>query len=95
MPEKLERTSFVDTEPDLPEDQNILHPASPVPPIPSDSINVLIPSSPRRFERLDLMPPPSETSVTASRALGKEFKECITLQTEGKLPFYMNPESER
>lgn len=42
-----------------------------------------------------MMPPPTGTSVVASRALGKEFKEIVKLQERGELPFYVDPESDR
>lgn len=53
------------------------------------------PSPDERFEKLQLIPPPTETSVIASRTLAKEFKNLVKLQNGNALPFYINPESER
>jgi hypothetical protein len=39
------------------------------------------------------MPPPTETSITASKTLQREFKTII--QTEDDLPFYVDPEADR
>lgn len=53
------------------------------------------PSPEERFEKLQLMPPPEETSITASKTLAKEFKSLVQLQNENALPFYINPETNR
>lgn len=53
------------------------------------------PSSEERFDKLQLMPPPTQTSLIASKTLAKEFKGLIKLQNENALPFYINPETER
>jgi hypothetical protein len=53
------------------------------------------PSPESRFEKLQLMPPPTETSVIASKTLAKEFKSLVRLQNENALPFYIDPEGDR
>jgi hypothetical protein len=92
MPEKLIRMTYIDDDPYQPEDEEILN-LSKLDTI--KPVTLFTPSLPDRFAKIQLMPPPSETSVAASRALAKEFKGLMTLQAEGKLPFYMDPESER
>lgn len=87
MPEQIPSSTFIDTEPDDETDSRILQPAI--------SKATFDPSPPSRFERLQLMPPPTETSVSASKTLGKEFKSLVTLQEENKLPFYISPDTDR
>ena len=53
------------------------------------------PSPHSRLAKLQLMPPPNQTSVIASKTLAKEFKSLVKLQNENALPFYINPESDR
>jgi hypothetical protein len=85
MPEQLERMTFIDTEANDEMDAGILDP-------PKSSF---VPSPEERFLRLRLMPPPTETSIVASRSLQKELKALIKLQREDKLPFYINPDTAR
>ena len=88
MPEQLLRTTYVDDQPDDVDDGKLLGlAASPKP--------VFVPSHPSRFSNLQLMPPPTATSIVATRALSKEFKSLVKQQSEGKLPFYMDPGSDR
>nr|XP_031859462.1 uncharacterized protein CI109_005108 [Kwoniella shandongensis]KAA5526534.1 hypothetical protein CI109_005108 [Kwoniella shandongensis] len=89
MPEKLKRTTYIDDEPDDETDYKILHPDPPPAPIKSFK-----PTLKSRIGRIQQMPPPSETSVVASKALGKEFKTLVKAQGEGKLPFYVDPETD-
>ena len=84
MPEKLVRTTYADDMPDDEEDKEIIRPSP-----------IFTPSPKSRFDRLQTMPPPSETTSVASRALSKEFKGLIKLQVEGKLPFHIDPETDR
>ncbi|WVQ77891.1 hypothetical protein IAR50_007596 [Cryptococcus sp. DSM 104548] len=88
MPAKLAPTPYKDTQPDDEFDSNIINP--PLPKI----INGFKPTLESRLPNLQLMPPPTETSVMASKALGKEFKACIKAQGEGKLPFHADPNSD-
>jgi len=81
MPEQLVRVAFDDPELDDETDSKLLKPPAPT----------FIPSPPDRFRRLNLMPPPTETSSVASKALQKEFKNLIKLQIENALPFYIDP----
>jgi hypothetical protein len=73
----------VDKEEDDETDRNLLKP-------PSCSFT---PSDPQRLLKLDLMPPPIETSTVASKALQKEFRSLIKLQKEDALPFYIDPDT--
>nr|XP_019007506.1 uncharacterized protein I206_07767 [Kwoniella pini CBS 10737]OCF46287.1 hypothetical protein I206_07767 [Kwoniella pini CBS 10737] len=91
MPEKLIRKRFDDKEPDDQTDREILHP--PVPP-PKQKETMFRPSPPTRYGRLERLPPPTETSIVASKALGKEFKSIIKAQQEGDLPFWVDPDTE-
>jgi ubiquitin-conjugating enzyme E2 Q len=81
MPEQLIKALFVDKEEDDEIDAKLLKA-----PAPS-----FIPSSPERFAKLRLMPPPTETSSVASKALQKEFKSLVKLQEKDELPFYIDP----
>jgi ubiquitin-conjugating enzyme E2 Q len=81
MPEQLVKASFIDKEEDDETDAELLKA-----PAPS-----FIPSSPGRFAKLRLMPPPTETSSVASKALQKEFKSLVKLQEKDELPFYVDP----
>jgi ubiquitin-conjugating enzyme E2 Q len=81
MPEQLVKVAFIDQEPDDETDSKLLKPIAPT----------FIPSPPERFSKLNLMPPPTETSSIASKALQKEFKNLIKLQNENALPFYIDP----
>ena len=81
MPEQLRKVLFVDTEEDDETDAKLLKA-----PTPS-----FIPSSPQRFANLRLMPPPTETSSVASKALQKELKSLVKLQEKDELPFYIDP----
>jgi ubiquitin-conjugating enzyme E2 Q len=81
MPEQLVKVAFIDQEPDDETDSKLLKPPAPT----------FVPSPPERFARLNLMPPPTETSSIASKALQKEFKNLIKLQNENALPFYIDP----
>jgi ubiquitin-conjugating enzyme E2 Q len=81
MPEQLVKASFIDKEEDDETDAKLLKA-----PAPS-----FIPSSPGRFAKLRLMPPPTETSSVASKALQKEFKSLVKLQEKDELPFYIDP----
>jgi ubiquitin-conjugating enzyme E2 Q len=85
MPEQLKRMTFIDKEADDEMDAGILNP-------PSSNFT---PSPEDRFAKLELMPPPTETSTVASKALQKEFKALIGLQRANSLPFYINPDTER
>ncbi|WVQ99753.1 hypothetical protein IAU59_006895 [Kwoniella sp. CBS 9459] len=51
-----------------------------------------VPSPQTRFERLELLPPPSENSIVASKTLAKEWKTLIKSQEAGELPFYVDPD---
>jgi hypothetical protein len=84
MPEQLVKVTFVDTEPDDETDAKLWKV-----PIPS-----FIPSGPERFAKLRLMPPPTDNSTIASKALRKELRNFIQLQKEDSLPFYINPETD-
>lgn len=81
MPDQLVKVSFVDKEEDDETDTKLLKA-----PAPS-----FIPSGPERFRKLNLMPPPTETSTIASKALQKEFKGLVKLQQRDELPFYIDP----
>jgi len=81
MPEQLVKVSFIDKEEDDETDAKLLKA-----PAPS-----FIPSSAERFAKLRLMPPPTETSRVASKALQKEFKSLVKLQEKDELPFYIDP----
>jgi len=81
MPEQLLKVLFVDTEEDDETDAKLLKA-----PTPS-----FIPSSPERLANLRLMPPPTETSSVASKALQKELKSLVKLQENDDLPFYIDP----
>lgn len=91
MPSTLEWCGFLDDEEDDEEQQALLR--SPLPPPPNKV--VFEPSPHTRYERLTLMPPPTETSTLASKALQREFKQVVTLQQKGELPFYVDPENPR
>jgi hypothetical protein len=80
LPKKVEPQRFIDLAEDDVTDQKLLKKA--FEPSPAD-----------RFARLRLMPPPTETSITASKTLQREFKTII--QTEDDLPFYVDPEADR
>jgi ubiquitin-conjugating enzyme E2 Q len=80
MPEQLVKMSFMDKEEDDETDAKLLKA-----PAPS-----FIPSSPERFTKLRLMPPPTETSIVASKALQKEFRSLVKLQERDELPFYID-----
>jgi hypothetical protein len=82
MPDKLKKKKFVDKEEDDEGDAKI-YAASTIKFTPSDKT---------RLNRLQLMPPPQSTSVSATRALGKEFKELVRLQDQGELPFHLDPD---
>lgn len=86
MPEKLSKKKHTDKSVDDEEDAKIMG---------VDLKSTYKPSPQSRFDLLQLMPPPSGTSVVASKALGKEFKNLIKLQEEGQLPFYLNPDTDR
>lgn len=88
---KLSRTTYIDDEPFDELDARIKQGPVSVPKV----MHSFKPSAASRFERLQLMPPPTETSVVATRALGKEFKTLVKLQGEGKLPFYLDPNTDR
>ncbi|WVQ67429.1 uncharacterized protein L199_005626 [Kwoniella botswanensis] len=90
MPEKLTRTTYIDEEPNDKTDHDIFHP-SPTPPKPQ---NTFKPSPQSRYDRMESLPPPTETSVVASKALGKELKAVVKAQEEGGLPFWVNPDVE-
>jgi len=81
MPEQLSTVILMDDEEDDETDTNLLKPP----------VSSFIPSPPERFAKLDLMPPPTETSTVASKALQKEFKSLVKLQTNDVLPFYIDP----
>jgi hypothetical protein len=81
MPEQLVKVAFKDNEPDDETDSNLLKPPAPI----------FTPSAPSRFAKLELMPPPIETSTVASKALQKEFKSLVKLQEKDALPFYVDP----
>jgi ubiquitin-conjugating enzyme E2 Q len=81
MPEQLVKVALVDKEEDDETDAKLLKA-----PAPS-----FIPSGPERFTKLRLMPPPTETSSVASKALQKEFKSLVKLQERDELPFYIDP----
>lgn len=87
MPESLQPCAFVETETDDECDAKIFNPV-PVRP-------VFTPSPATRFNRLQMMPPPIETSTVASKALGKELKNLVRLQEDNVLPFYINPDTDR
>ncbi|KAK8864709.1 hypothetical protein IAR55_001963 [Kwoniella newhampshirensis] len=59
------------------------------PPQPA-AIKLFKPTMTTRMKQVELLPPPSETSVVASKALGKEYKTLIGAQEGGKLPFYID-----
>ncbi|RSH89058.1 hypothetical protein EHS25_002724 [Saitozyma podzolica] len=82
MPDKLKKKKFVDKEEDDEGDAKI-YAASTIKFTPSDKT---------RLNRLQLMPPSQSTSVSATRALGKEFKELVRLQDQGELPFHLDPD---
>ncbi|WWD03208.1 hypothetical protein V865_001258 [Kwoniella europaea PYCC6329] len=90
MPEKLTRTSYIDDEPDDKTDYDIFNP----PPPPPKPQNTFKPSPQSRYARMESLPPPTETSVVASKALGKELKAVVKAQEEGGLPFWVNPDVE-
>jgi Uma2 family endonuclease len=69
MPQKLIRTTYVDDEDDDETDQKIFQP----PP----RVKLFEPSPATRFARLQLMPPPTSTSTTATRTLSKELKTVV------------------
>jgi len=81
MPEQLIKVLFEDKEEDDDTDAKLLKA-----PTPS-----FIPSPAERFAKLRLMPPPTETSSVASKALQKEFKSLVKLQERDELPFYIDP----
>jgi ubiquitin-conjugating enzyme E2 Q len=81
MPEQLVKMAFIDEEEDDETDAKLLKA-----PAPS-----FMPSSSERFAKLRLMPPPTETSSVASKALQKEFKSLVKLQEKDELPFYIDP----
>jgi ubiquitin-conjugating enzyme E2 Q len=89
MPEKFIRTTYVDDNEDDADDAKIY-----VEPESKRKVATFVPSDRARLDKLQLMRPPSEMSVVASRVLGKEFTALIKLQDEGKLPFYVNQEVE-
>ena len=84
MPDKYTKYEFFDEEPDDADDARFL--PSPV---------RFTPSPQSRFQRLELMPPPSATSTMATRALQKEFKAVVKAQKDGELPFYIDPDTDR
>lgn len=87
LPQRLGRASYEDTEPDLPAEQRICGTE------PKKSAFERSPQS--RYDRLEVMPAPVETSIVASRALGKEFKALVKQQLEtGDLPFFIDPEND-
>ncbi len=77
-------TIFVDDEADDPEDEKILNPRKKFEPSPRS-----------RYDKLQLMQPPTANSVAATTALGKAFKEVLKAQQGGELPFYVDPDTER
>ncbi|WWC62233.1 uncharacterized protein I303_104829 [Kwoniella dejecticola CBS 10117] len=87
MPEKLTRTKFVDKEPNDQTDHDILHP-------PKKQKIDFKPSPQSRFHKIQLLPPPKDTSVVASKAIAKELKAIVKAQAEGDLPFWINPDVE-
>ena len=79
--------SYNDEEPDLLAEQTILGT------VPKKWAFERSPQS--RYDRLELMPAPIETSIVASRALGKEFKALVKQQqSEEGLPFFIDPEND-
>ncbi|WRT66695.1 uncharacterized protein IL334_003656 [Kwoniella shivajii] len=94
MPEKLKRTKFKDNDPDDKTDRDILHPPANSSKAAKCNENGFNPSPQSRYEGLELLPPPSETSTVANKSLGKEFKALISAQEEGGLPFYINPDTD-
>ncbi|WVR06740.1 hypothetical protein IAU60_003775 [Kwoniella sp. DSM 27419] len=97
MPEKLEPVAFVDDDPDDVTDHAIFHPAA----NKTDTVQGnrpktgFDPSPSSRFEKLELLPPPTETSIVATKTLGKELKALIETQEHGELPFYIDPDGEK
>ena len=86
MPSKLIRTTYVDDDEDDAVDEEILNPAV--------SLKLFEPSPEGRFTRLQLMPPPSSVSSTATRTLSKELRGVIAAQATGASPFFVIPETE-
>lgn len=87
MPVQLKQASFVDTEPDDATDADILKPAPSKP--------VFKPSPASRIQKLQLMPPPIETSTIATKTLQKELRNLVKLQDQNSLPFYLDPDTDR
>ncbi|WVW84288.1 hypothetical protein I302_106319 [Kwoniella bestiolae CBS 10118] len=90
MPEKLTRTTYIDGDANDETDQDIFNP----PPPPPKPLVLFKPSPQSRYDRLEMLPPPTETSVVANKALGKELKAVVKAQEEGTLPFWVNPDVE-
>ncbi|WWC88980.1 uncharacterized protein L201_003895 [Kwoniella dendrophila CBS 6074] len=90
MPEKLKRVAFTDKDPDDETDHDILYPPPPL----SKTKIYFKPSPQSRYDKLERLPPPTETSVVASKALGKEFKAVVKAQDNGELPFWVNPDTD-
>ncbi|ODO08329.1 hypothetical protein L198_00053 [Cryptococcus wingfieldii CBS 7118] len=88
MPAKFAPTPLYDTQPDDELDANIINPPLPKP------VDHYVPTLEARLPNFQLMPPPTETSIVASKALGKEFKACIKAQGEGALPFHVDPDND-
>ncbi|KAK4684001.1 ubiquitin-conjugating enzyme E2 Q, partial [Tremellales sp. Uapishka_1] len=88
MPDKIEARKMNDKAPNHPEDVEILSYMPTIPP------KLFEPSPAARLKRLQIAPPPTDSSVTASKVLGKEFKGLIKQQGEGRLPFYIHPDND-
>jgi hypothetical protein len=88
MPVKLERANIEDTDPHDDEDATLLAHLKPI-------AMKFKPSPQSRLDRLDLMPPPTSSSVTASKTLAREIKSIVKLQSTNQLPFYLDPETEK
>lgn len=80
MPEQVEKAAFVDGEPYDADDAKLLARFQP--------------SEASRFDKLERMPAPRETSITASKTLARHFKELVHAQNHGDLPFHIDPASE-
>lgn len=85
MPEKLSKELYTDTQENDTLDAKIL--ASSLGPI-------FTPSPKERYDRIELLPPPNETSTSATRLLGREFKGIVDSQLKGGLPFWIDPETD-
>lgn len=91
MPDTLKPAHFIDTQPDSPSDKALY---DYVPPQPKKVLQYS-PAPKSRYNKVHMMPNPTYTSTSATKAIMREHKATMKVQEEAGLPFWLVPDGDR